>query len=87
MGGLRGPATSYYLPYLSAVQLLVPADDAGVAAAVTAAAAAGEGPGSPAAPRLLPQRPGQLARADAAAGAVGGAGKHEGSGAAAQPHG
>lgn len=41
MGGPRGPATSYYLPYLSAIQLLSSAtsDDA---AAVAAAAAAGD---------------------------------------------
>lgn len=40
IGGPRGPATAYYLPYLSAVQLFVPAtadDEAAVAAAAAAA--------------------------------------------------
>lgn len=45
IGGPRGPATAYYLPYLSAVQLLVPASATDEAAVV--AAASGQ-PGCPA---------------------------------------
>ncbi|KAL4448173.1 hypothetical protein ABPG75_005392 [Micractinium tetrahymenae] len=57
IGGPRGPATAYYLPYLSAVQLFVPAtanDEAAVAAAV-AAAAAQPGDGSPGSGQPPPQ--------------------------------
>lgn len=46
IGGPRGPATAYYLPYLSAIQLFVPA----TAADEAAAAAAVPQPGSDAQP-------------------------------------
>lgn len=55
VGGPRGPSTAYYLPYLSSVQLFVPAsssDAAAVAASALTAAAAGQ-PLPPAAAQLL----------------------------------
>ena len=52
IGGPRGPATAYFLPYLSAVQLLVPASSDDAAALTAAAAAVAAAPLSPkAAPR------------------------------------
>ena len=44
IGGPRGPATSHFLPYLSALQLMVPTTGS-EAAAMAAAAAAGAGAG------------------------------------------
>lgn len=52
MGGPRGPATSYYLPYLSAVQLLVPASSADADAVAAQAASWTPGSGTPP-PQLL----------------------------------
>ena len=45
IGGPRGPATSHFLPYLSALQLMVPTS--GSEAAAMAAAAAGEAAAPP----------------------------------------
>lgn len=61
IGGPRGPATAYFLPYLSAVQLLVPAssDDA-EALAAGAAAAAAAAPLSPAEAAAAAAAPAQL---------------------------
>lgn len=53
VGGPRGPCTAHYLPYLSAVQLFVPASDGDAAAvAASASAAAAAAPGQPL-PQLL----------------------------------
>jgi hypothetical protein len=64
IGGPRGPATAYFLPYLSAVQLLVPAssDDAEAlaAGAAAAAAAAAAAPLSPAEAGAAAAAPAQL---------------------------
>ena len=64
IGGPRGPATAYFLPYLSAVQLLVPASN-GDAEALAAAAAAAPvspeaAPAAAAAPAQLLSYPGGL---------------------------